>query len=122
MTRWLVDGANVVGSRPDGWWRDRSAAFERLAGELARYARDSGDDVTVVFDGPPLDVEGGGVTVVAAPYADDRMVELAASDPDRASLTAVTSDRDLAERLRRLGTEVTGSGSFRRLLDGVADR
>lgn len=117
MTRWLVDGANVVGSRPDGWWRDRSAAFDRLAGELARFARETGDDVTVVFDGPPVDVDGPGLTVVAAPYADDRMVELAENDTDRSSLTAVTSDRDLAARLRRLGTDVTGSGGFRRLLD-----
>ncbi|MBW3580752.1 MAG: RNA-binding protein [Actinobacteria bacterium] len=117
MTRWLVDGSNVVGARPDGWWRDRPAAFARLAGELARYARDSGDDVTVVFDGPPLDVDGHDVTVVTAPCADDRMVELASNDLYPSSFTAVTSDRDLAARLRRLGTDVTGSGSFRRLLD-----
>ncbi len=119
MTRWLVDGSNVVGARPDGWWRDRPGACLRLADQLEAFAIDGGHQVTVVFDGPPL-ASGGwtSVEVVAAPSADDRMVELAAVDPDPSSITAVTSDRELAARLRAVGTEVAGAGSFRRRLDG----
>ena len=47
MTRWLVDGMNVIGSRPDGWWRDRRGAMRRLVEDLARLE----GDVTVVLDG-----------------------------------------------------------------------
>ncbi len=118
MTRWLVDGSNVVGARPDGWWRDRPGAFARLAAHLDAFARATGDEVTVVFDGSPPAGGWTSVEVVAAPSADDRMVELAAVDPDPSSITAVTSDRELAARLRAVGTEVAGAGSFRRRLDG----
>ncbi|TDC70074.1 hypothetical protein E1193_30120, partial [Micromonospora sp. KC606] len=34
----IVDGANVVGSRPDGWWRDRAGAAARLRDALAPLA------------------------------------------------------------------------------------
>jgi methyl-accepting chemotaxis protein len=53
VTRWIVDGMNVIGSRPDGWWRDRTAAMERLAGDLDALARATGEPVTVAFDGRP---------------------------------------------------------------------
>lgn len=119
MTRWLVDGSNVVGTTPNGWWRDRPAAFARLAEELAGFAEVTGDQVIVVYDGNREPATGGpGVEVVAARSADDRMVALATADADPASLTAVTSDRELARRLRRAGTTVVGAGWFRRLLDG----
>ena len=42
MTRWIVDGMNVIGSRPDGWWRDRRGAMRRLVEELGALARASG--------------------------------------------------------------------------------
>ena len=54
---WLIDGNNVMGSRPDGWWRDRRAAARRLVGELAGFAAREGVPVTVVFDGAPFEVE-----------------------------------------------------------------
>ncbi|MDP9420331.1 MAG: NYN domain-containing protein [Actinomycetota bacterium] len=119
MIRWLVDGSNVVGARPDGWWRDRPRAFARLTEELAGFARITGDEITVVYDGtePEAAAQCPGVEVVAAPSADDRLVELASADAEPASLTAVTSDRELADRLRRTGAVVVGAGSFRRLLD-----
>lgn len=116
--RWLVDGSNVVGSRPDGWWRDRPAAFARLAASLSEFAARTGDEVTVIFDGRPAHPMGADlVTVGYAPSADDRLVELAQLDAHPGTRTAVTSDRALADRLRQVGTPIIGSGTFRRLVD-----
>ena len=50
---WLVDGMNVIGSRPDGWWNDRDAAMAGLVDQLGRWAAAGGDQVTVVFEKPP---------------------------------------------------------------------
>jgi uncharacterized protein YaiI (UPF0178 family) len=115
--RWLVDGMNVVGSRPDGWWRDRRGAMRRLAAELDGFAERSGDDVAVVFDGAPFEVEAPNVDVRFARRrgqnaADDDIAELA--EP---GLTVVTSDADLERRARERGAEVLGAGAFRRRLD-----
>ena len=57
MTRTvLVDGNNVMGSRPDGWWRNRAEAAQRLVADIVPVARSLGGTWTVVFDGaePPL--------------------------------------------------------------------
>lgn len=51
--RWLVDGMNVIGTRPDAWRRDRHAAMVRLVDLLERFSAESGGDVTVVFERPP---------------------------------------------------------------------
>ena len=61
--RWLVDAFNVVGARPDGWWRDRPAAVRRLLDRLEAYADRTGEDVRVVLDSGPPDLAGrrGGV-------------------------------------------------------------
>jgi predicted RNA-binding protein with PIN domain len=121
--RLIVDGMNVIGSRPDGWWRDRQAAMRRLAGELAEHARRTGDDVTVIFDGAPFELEADeGVEVRFASRsgrnaADDDIAALVEADGDPASLTVVTSDATLAERVRAAGGEVTGAGGFRRELE-----
>jgi predicted RNA-binding protein with PIN domain len=123
VTRWLVDGMNVIGSRPDGWWRDRAAAMRRLAEQLGELAAATGDELSVVFDGrpPPDPPTAPGVEVEFAPggrnSADDRIVERAGADPDPSSLRVVTSDRELAERVRAAGAEVVGARSFRRRLD-----
>jgi predicted RNA-binding protein with PIN domain len=110
--RLIVDGNNVIGSRPDGWWRDRPGAARRLVGALQRLAATSGDRIAVVLDGRPLaDVPEGvhrGVLVAYATRggrdaADDRIVDEVARDREPASLVVVTSDRALAERVEALG-------------------
>ncbi|MDQ1476931.1 MAG: nicotinate-nucleotide adenylyltransferase [Actinomycetota bacterium] len=124
--RVLVDGNNVVGSRPDGWWRDRPGATRRLVAQLQDFARRSGADVAVVFDGRPLsDLPEGAHDGVRVAYArragrdagDDRIVEEVAADDDRASLTVVTSDRGLAQRVRELGAPVESAGALIRELE-----
>ncbi|TML35456.1 MAG: NYN domain-containing protein [Actinobacteria bacterium] len=122
--RWLVDGMNVIGSRPDRWWRDRPAAMRRLVGALAEFARESGVDVTVVFDGrpPKPPPEAAGVEVVFARRrgrnaADDEIARLVADDPAPDSIRVVTSDNELAERVREHGADVEGAGGFRRRLE-----
>ena len=125
VERYLVDGMNVIGSRPDGWWRDLDAAVVRLARCLAAWQAAEGGKVTVVFDGRPpraLDeIDLGGLEVVfagAGRAADDEIVRRVGVDPGAASVRVVTSDRPLAERVRAAGAgEVMGAGRFRRLLD-----
>jgi len=120
--RWLVDGMNVIGSRPDGWWRDRPKAMRALARRLDELAERSGDEVTVVFDGRPFDVDTQSTRVLFASRrgpnaADDDIARLVAQDGDPASLQVVTSDSDLADRVKRGGAQVVPSRGFRRDLE-----
>jgi predicted RNA-binding protein with PIN domain len=50
--RWIVDAMNVIGSRPDGWWRNRRLAMDRLVEQLERWSAAEGHEVTVVFERP----------------------------------------------------------------------
>jgi predicted RNA-binding protein with PIN domain len=128
MTRWLVDGMNVIGSRPTGWWRDRPAAMRSLAEDLGELARSTGDEVTVVFDGRPFELESAaGVRVEFArrrgrDAADDDIAALVEGDDDPSGLTVVTSDRALCERVVRAGGQVQGAGEFRRRLENPEAR
>jgi hypothetical protein len=114
-----------VGSRPDGWWRDRPAAFRRLVEALAALA-DAGDEVTVVFDGrPAAGLEAGDHGGVAVRWAarrgrdaaDDVVVALVEDDADPSGLVVVTSDRGLAARVVPLGASVEGAAGFRGRLE-----
>ena len=118
MTRWLVDASNVIGSKPDGWWRDRQGATERLIEALREFAG-ADNDVVVVLDAGPADWAGreGALEVAIAPRrgrdaADDEIARLAGPG-DR----VVTSDATLAARVRASGATVEGAGTFRRRLD-----
>jgi predicted RNA-binding protein with PIN domain len=116
---------NVIGARPDGWWHDRRTAMRRLVEQLRRHADETGDAVTIVFDGTPFDVgdaAGRALTVMFAMRpgrhaADDRIVELVAQDHDATDLLVATSDRDLAARVRARGGEVVGARAFRRRVE-----
>ncbi len=124
MTRWVVDGMNVIGSRPTGWWRDRPRAMRDLASELESFGAATGESVTVVFDGRPFEIDSGERLDVrfasrrGRNAADDDIAALVERDGDPGSLAVVTSDADLARRVRDLGASVVGSGEFRRRLDG----
>ena len=129
MQRLIVDGMNVIGSRPTGWWRDRDAAALRLTERLRALAAATDDEVSVVFDGRPIDLlpegDAGGVAVFYAARrgpdaADDRIVELVEQDDAPRSLEVVTSDRRLRERVRALGATVSSPSALLRELDGVA--
>jgi uncharacterized protein YaiI (UPF0178 family) len=110
----IVDVANVMGSRPDGWWRDRAAAAHRLVDQVERAVA-SGEvepPVVLVLEGKArAGVAAGtataGVEVVHAPRSgDDTIAELAGEHAGPA--VVVTADRALAERVRQSGAEVVG--------------
>ena len=114
---------NVIGSRPNGWWRDRPGAMRALVEELEAFAERGGEPVTVVFDGRPFDLEGGlGGRQFASRRgpnaADDDIAAIVENDADPGDLSVVTSDGDLARRVRAAGATVLGAGEFRRRLDG----
>lgn len=108
-----------------GWHRDKAGARRRLLGELSRFARGAGVVVEVVFDGAPEEFfpDGSyfmGVRVFYAERgrdADSRIKELVESSRERRTLKVVTSDRALADYVRRCGVEVVRSGEFRKRLD-----
>jgi hypothetical protein len=130
MTVLLVDAANVVGARPDGWWRDRAGATQRLLGRLALAAPDltapDGSrvtDVVAVVEGRARDVRGPeGVRLVRAQGSgDDAVVTCAAELAGQGTpVLVVTADRGLRTRLPA-GTAVTGPGWLLERLDEAAE-
>jgi uncharacterized protein YaiI (UPF0178 family) len=123
MMRWIVDGMNVIGSRPDAWWRDRDAAMLRLVDLLERWAAGGGEEVTVVFERPPRPpIRSTVIDVRHAPRpkpdaADDEIVRLLRADPKPADVRVVTSDRWLADRAWAAGASVEGAHTFRDRID-----
>lgn len=138
----IVDGANVVGSRPDGWWRDRPGAARRLAGRLvaalsedpARLAEtlgrrvdpDAGDEVQVhlVLEGAASRVEDlpthPRLHVVHAPADGDTAIAALAADLAVSGdpVLVVTADRGLRERVRGTGASTIGPGALLEALPG----
>jgi predicted RNA-binding protein with PIN domain len=119
----MVDASNVIGSVPDGWWKDREGATRRLLEAVREYAQRTGDELVVVLDAGPAELEGseGGVTVVRAPRrgrdaADEEIARRLGEDPRPREVHVATSDRALAEQVRALGAEVEGARAFRRRL------
>jgi predicted RNA-binding protein with PIN domain len=119
----VVDGNNVMGSRPDGWWRDRAGAARRLVAQLGEWAAAGERDVLVIFDGSPPDglaaperVEVRFARRRGRDAADDDIVAFVAADAAPGRLRVVTSDAALADRVRALGAEVAGA---RQLLDAL---
>lgn len=121
--RWIVDGMNVIGTRPDGWWRDRHAAMLRLVDALERWVAAEGDDVTVVFESPPRPpIRSSLIAIAHAPRAkanaaDDEIVRRVRADERPHEVRVVTSDRVLADLVHGAGGSVASAEGFRRLLD-----
>ena len=121
MARIIIDGMNVMGARPDGWWRDRPAALTRLVERLVRWAGATATPVVAVLDGhPPPGLAPGvheGIELVfsgRSASADDVIARMVEEHPDPPSLTIVTSDAELARRVRAAGAgRLVGAGAFR---------
>jgi hypothetical protein len=123
----VVDAANVVGARPDGWWADRVGAAERLLGLLGAAVEQglSPDltmrEVVVVLEGRARraapDGRAGLTIVRAVRDGDGAVVEVVRSAAG--DVLVVTSDRELRRRVEELGADVRGAGWLRTLLDDV---
>lgn len=115
---------NVIGTRPDAWWRDRHAAMVRLVHLLENWVAVSGEDVTVVFEQRPSPPISSTVIEVAhAPRprrdsADDEIVRRVAAEPEPGEIRVVTSDLWLVDRVRAAGATVQSADSFRAQLEG----
>ncbi|GAB90477.1 hypothetical protein [Gordonia rhizosphera] len=115
----VVDAANVVGSTPDGWWRDRHGATERLRDRLSGLAASGlGEipgpvEVVMVVEGQARTVVSSPtVTTVSAPGSgDDRIVEVVAEHDGRRCVV-VTADRELRRRVAALGADVLGPSTL----------
>ena len=116
----VVDAANVVGSRPDGWWRDRAGAARRLLEKLTVLPQRSEEPaVTVVLEGAArAAVEGDSKpdlrairVVLADGSGDDAIVGVVAAAVEQDSnreITVVTADRGLRDRVEAYGATTVG--------------
>jgi uncharacterized protein YaiI (UPF0178 family) len=121
--RWIVDAMNVIGTRPDGWWKNRRGAMIALADQLDRWASAEGHDVTVVFERPMSPpIRSSVIAIAQAPKAgansaDDEIVRLVRADDRPQDITVVTSDSALVDRVRDAGASAYPAASFRKLVD-----
>jgi predicted RNA-binding protein with PIN domain len=119
----IVDGANVVGSRPDGWWRDRAGAAARLHGRLAT-ADTSYDEIVLVLEGQakggvPKGTDGHLRTVHASKDGDSTIVAEARTAREHGDdAVVVTADRELRQRVEVLGARTMGPGWLLDLIGG----
>jgi hypothetical protein len=119
----IVDGANVVGSVPDGWWRDRPAAAARLRDRLAAVLAEGLPDlpgpveVALVVEGKARDIPQttNGVRIERAPASgDDKITDLVRVEAPARRTVVITADRGLRARVVPLGAEVRGPSSVPR--------
>jgi hypothetical protein len=118
----VVDAANVVGSVPDGWWRDRAGAAARLRDKLAGMTAQGLADlpgpveVVLVVEGRAREIPATeGIRLVRAPGSgDDAIVDLVAAEGAGRRVVVVTADRELRSRVTALGAEVRGPSSVPR--------
>ena len=119
----LIDAANVVGSRPDGWWRDRpgaACAFVEHVLAAAGAGRLSVPVVVVLEGAARGGVEAGrtdDVTVLHAPGSGDYTLLAVAADADT-QVTLVSADRALCQQAQSLGADIEKPGWLIDLLDG----
>jgi predicted RNA-binding protein with PIN domain len=124
--RWLIDGMNVIGTRPDAWWKDRHRAMVGLVDLLERWAAATGEDVTVVFEQPPMPpIRSTVILVTHAPKpkrdsADDEIIRLLMDVPEPGTVRVVTSDHWLGDRVRATGATVEAAAAFRTHLEALA--
>ncbi|WP_330173105.1 NTP pyrophosphohydrolase [Streptomyces sp. NBC_01498] len=120
----IVDGANVVGSVPDGWWRDRRGAAERLRDRLVPLAvpglPDAGIpgpvETVLVVEGQARGVESvPGVRVESAPGSGDDLIAALAGDAGARPCVVVTADRELRRRVEEIGARCVGPRTVRQL-------
>ena len=118
----VIDAANVVGAKPDGWWRDRAGATARLRDGLVGVNATGLPDlpgpveVVLVVEGRARDVPGvDGVRVArAAGSGDDTIVALVAAEGADRQVVVVTADRGLRARVLALGAQVRGPSAVPR--------
>ena len=114
---------NVIGTRPDGWWKDRHGARVRLVEQLERWASPDAHQLTVVFEGPTSPpILSSAIRIRHAPRAttnsaDDEIVRMVCDDDSPSEINVVTSDASLADRVRSLGACVYPATRFRDLID-----
>jgi predicted RNA-binding protein with PIN domain len=124
--RWVIDGMNVIGTRPDHWWRDRHGAMVRLVKLLEQWSAATGADVTVVFEQPPSPpIRSSVIEIAHAPRprrdsADDEIVRRLEAEAEPALVRVVTSDHWLADRVHAVGATVQPANSFRAELEEAA--
>jgi predicted RNA-binding protein with PIN domain len=117
--RWFVDGMNVIGTRPDAWWKDRHAAMVRLVDLLEKWVAATGEDVIVVFEQPPRPpIRSTVIEVAHAPRprrdsADDEIMRRLSADGEPGAIRVVTSDLWLVDRVHAAGASVEPADSFR---------
>jgi 8-oxo-dGTP diphosphatase len=114
----IVDCANVMGARADGWWRDRSGAAARLRDDLGRLATSmvakpgqEPQDIVLVVEGAARGIGSAGTTVRvvdAAGSADDEIVALVSAVGSGTRCLVVTADRELRSRCEAVGATVQG--------------
>ncbi len=108
-----------------GWHSDKPKARRRLMDDLAQFAQGKGVRVSVVFDGAPEQhfADGASYKGVSVFYAergsnaDERIKQMVEAARERRTLIVITSDRQLADYVRRCGAQVVRSGEFRKKMD-----